>query len=93
MANPTSNRIESHRRRANALSKAFAMLCLLSTLFCVGVLLLLLSTVFYHGWNWPNLFPGRSPPFLYLKRAAYYFSFVLWYSALLRRFPPRRIEK
>jgi phosphate transport system permease protein len=55
-----------YRRRRSHLSKAFAILCLVATSFCVLVLAILLLEVFWQGLPWLNLsfltnFPSSFP--------------------------------
>lgn len=57
---------DSYRRRKAFMSQAFAVLCLLTTVFCVLVLVLLLASIFYHGFPWLTAkfltsFPSRFP--------------------------------
>ncbi len=60
---------DSYRRRKAFMSQAFAGLCLLTTVFCVLVLVLLLASIFYHGFpyltksfltNYPSRFPAKA---------------------------------
>jgi phosphate transport system permease protein len=56
----------AYRRRRAMLSRAFAVVCLLATLLCVSVLVLLLWSIFSRGisslsWDFLSSFPSRSP--------------------------------
>jgi phosphate transport system permease protein len=56
----------SYRRRKAFMSQAFALLCLLATVFCVLVLVVLLAAIFYRGfpwltWSFITNFPSRFP--------------------------------
>ncbi len=59
----------AYRRRKAILSQAFAILCLLATVFCVLVLVVLLASIFYRGFPWltttfltnyPSRFPAKA---------------------------------
>jgi phosphate transport system permease protein len=59
----------AYRRRKAMMSQAFAVLCLLATVFCVLVLVALLASIFYHGFPWlttkfltsyPSRFPAKA---------------------------------
>ena len=57
---------DSYRRRKAFMSQAFAVLCLLATVFCVLVLVVLLASIFYRGfpwltWTFLSNFPSRFP--------------------------------
>jgi phosphate transport system permease protein len=60
---------DSYRRRKAFMSQAFAVMCLLTTVFCVLVLVVLLASIFYHGFpyltgkfitSYPSRFPARA---------------------------------
>jgi phosphate transport system permease protein len=60
---------DSYRRRKAFMSQAFAWLCLFATVFCVLVLVVLLASIFYHGFPWltgkfltnyPSRFPEKA---------------------------------
>jgi phosphate transport system permease protein len=56
----------AYRRRKALVSQAFAVLCLLATVFCVLVLFLLVAAIFYRGfpwltWNFLTGYPSRFP--------------------------------
>ncbi|MGD9636369.1 MAG: phosphate ABC transporter permease PstA [Pirellulales bacterium] len=60
---------DSYRRRKAFMSQAFAVVCLMTTVFCVLVLALLLISIFYQGFPWltwrfltsfPSRFPARA---------------------------------
>jgi len=60
---------DAYRRRKAFMSQAFAFLCLLTTLFCIAVLVVLLASIFYHGFPWlttkfltsyPSRFPAKA---------------------------------
>jgi len=60
---------DSYRRRKKFMSQAFAFLCLLTTVSCVLVLVLLLAAIFYRGFPWltwtllsnyPSRFPAKA---------------------------------
>lgn len=58
--------LQATRQWSYTLSRIFSALCLLATITCVGVLLGLLATVFYHGSSWFSWtllseFPSRIP--------------------------------
>lgn len=57
---------DSYRRRKAFMSRAFAVMCLLTTVSCVLVLVLLLVCIFYQGfpwltWNFLTSYPSRFP--------------------------------
>jgi phosphate transport system permease protein len=56
----------AYSRRKARISQAFAIVCLLTTVFCVLVLVVLLASIFYHGYPWLTTkfltsFPSRFP--------------------------------
>ena len=60
---------DSYRRRKAFMSQAFAILCLMATVFCVLVLVVLLASIFYRGFPWltttfltsyPSRFPAKA---------------------------------
>lgn len=56
----------AYRRRRALLSQAFAVVCLLATVLCVLVLVLLLAAIFYRGfpwltWHFLTSYPSRFP--------------------------------
>jgi phosphate transport system permease protein len=56
----------AYSRRKARISQAFAFVCLLTTVFCVLVLVVLLASIFYHGYPWLTTkfltsFPSRFP--------------------------------
>ena len=56
----------AYRRRKAFMSQAFAVLCLLATVFCVLVLVVLLASIFYRGfpwltWSFVTSYPSRFP--------------------------------
>lgn len=56
----------AYRRRRAFMSRAFAVLCLLTTVLCVLVLVLLLASIFYRGFPWLTTrlltsYPSRFP--------------------------------
>jgi phosphate transport system permease protein len=57
---------DSYRRRKAFMSQAFAVACMLTTVFCVLVLVVLLASIFYRGfpwltWNFLTSYPSRFP--------------------------------
>ena len=59
----------AYRRRKAFMSQAFAVVCLLATVFCVLVLVVLLASIFYRGFPWltttfltsyPSRFPAKA---------------------------------
>ncbi len=59
----------AYRRRKAFMSQAFAVVCMLATVFCVLVLVLLLASIFYRGFPWltttfltsyPSRFPAKA---------------------------------
>ena len=57
---------DSFRRRKARMSQAFAFVCMLMTMFCVLVVVVLLTSIFYRGfpwltWNFLTNFPSRFP--------------------------------
>ena len=57
---------DAFRRRKARMSQAFAFVCMLMTMFCVLVVVVLLTSIFYRGfpwltWNFLTNFPSRFP--------------------------------
>ena len=62
-------KVTAYRRRKAILSRAFALVCLLTTVSCVLVLVVLLASIFYRGFPWltttfltgyPSRFPAKA---------------------------------